>query len=55
VKVNGNELYLVGDMCVKIDLTCGAYSIKSNMTTPRNCFGLCLIGRNVYVIGGETN
>ena len=55
IKTNASDLYLVGDMCIKIDLTSGDYSIKHNMATPRNCFGLCNIGRHLYVIGGETN
>ena len=66
IQVNKSELFLIGGnsakpsvlsegvetSCLKIDLILGEYTRKAGLTTPRQAFGICLIGHVIYAVGG---
>jgi len=68
VQVNQRVIYLIGGdgrkpslpdreydvwrSCIKVDIISGVFELKTRLTQRRSAFGVCLIGKLIYAVGG---
>jgi len=71
VQVNKRVIYLVGGdarkpsfpdrqydvlrSCIKVDIISGVFELKTQMSHRRSAFGVCVIGKLIYLVGGLNN